>query len=90
MKCTIFVEGSNDGASFLKDYETQEVNIQSLYKDIDINSPPLVEMDTLDDKTHVIQIMDVRIIDEFIFMHCYVTDKEGNGGKALLRLKPTN
>ena len=90
MKCFIHVEGTNEGASFLKDYDKQEVDIQSMYKEIDVNSPPLAEMTTLDNKIHVIQMMDVRIIEEFIFIHCYATDKEGNGGKALLRLKPIN
>lgn len=90
MKAILYVEGTNGGASHINDYAEQQIHIESLYKDIDVNSPPLAELTTADDKVHTIQLMDVRFIDSFIFIHCYITDKDGNGGKALLRLKPIN
>ena len=90
MKAIIYIEGTNDGAAFLKEYAEQQIEIESLYKDIDVNSPPLANLTTSDNKTHNLQMMDVRFVDDFIFTHCYVTDKDGNGGKALLRLKPIN
>ena len=90
MKAVLYIEGTNNGASFLSDYAEQEVNIESLYKDIDVNSPPLANLTTSDRKTHSIQMIDVRFVDNFIFIHCYITDKDGNGGKALVRLKPIN
>ena len=90
MKAILYIEGTNNGADFLKDYAEQEINLESLYKDIDVNSPPLANLTTSDNKVHTIQMMDVRFIDDFIFIHCYITDKDGNGGKALVRLKPIN
>ena len=90
MKAILYIEGTNNGADFLKDYSEQEINLESLYKDIDVNSPPLANLTTSDNKVHTIQMMDVRFIDDFVFIHCYITDKGGNGGKALVRLKPIN
>jgi hypothetical protein len=90
MKAILYIEGTNNGADFLKDYAEQEINLESLYKDIDVNSPPLANLTTSDNKVHTIQMMDVRFIDDFVFIHCYITDKDGNGGKALVRLKPIN
>ncbi|MEY2973118.1 MAG: hypothetical protein RI886_895 [Pseudomonadota bacterium] len=90
MKAILYIEGTNNGADFLKDYAEQEINLESLYKDIDVNSPPLANLTTSDNKVHSIQMMDVRFIDDFVFIHCYITDKDGNGGKALVRLKPIN
>lgn len=90
MKAILYIEGTNNGADFLKDYAEQEINLESLYKDIDVNSPPLANLTTSDSKVHSIQMMDVRFIDDFVFIHCYITDKDGNGGKALVRLKPIN
>jgi hypothetical protein len=87
MKCVLNLEGTNDGAKFLEKYIDQEVDIQSLYKNIDVKSPPLLVMKTSDDKQSSLQIIDVRFIDDFIFLHCYaVEDKDG--GRALIRLKP--
>jgi len=90
MKALVYLEGTNKGADFLKKYEGQEINIESLYKNIDINSPPLANFQTSDDKTHEIQLIDIRFIDEFIFIHCFIVDQNGDGVKALLRLKPKN
>jgi len=90
MKAILYIEGTNNGADFLKDYAEQEINLESLYKNIDVNSPPLANLTTSDNKVHSIQMMDVRFIDDFVFIHCYITDKDGNGGKALVRLKPIN
>lgn len=90
MKAVLYIEGTNNGASHLNEYAEQEVHINSLYKNIELNSPPLAELTTSDDKIHTVQMMDVRFIDDFIFIHCYVTDKKGDGGKAMLRLKPIN
>ena len=41
MKAKLNIIGTNEGGSFLKDYEDQIVNIESLYKDIEANAPPL-------------------------------------------------
>ena len=90
MKASLYLEGTNKGAEFFQDYEGQEILIQSIYKNIQVNSPPLAEIRTADEKVHTVQLIDTRFIDSFIFLHCYVTDKDGNGGKALLRLKPIN
>jgi len=90
MKALFYLEGTNDGANFLGDYIGQEIHLESLYKDIDINSPPLANLRTSDDKTHEIQLIDIRFIHEYIFIHCFASDKDGNGGKALMRLKPIN
>ena len=88
MKAILYIEGVNEGSSHMNDYAEQQIHIESLYKNIDVNSPPLAHLTTSDDKIHTIQMMDVRFIDEFLFIHCYVTDQDGNGGKALFRLKP--
>jgi hypothetical protein len=65
------------------------VNLESLYKDIDINSPPLAILKTEDGKQHSVQLIDIRFINEFIFINCFVIQHDDkHGGKALLRLKP--
>lgn len=87
MKCILNLEGTNDGAKFLEKYINEEVDIQSLYKNIDIKSPPLLIMKVSDNKQISLQIVDVRFVDEFIFLHCYATEDK-DGGKALIRLKP--
>lgn len=87
MKFVLNLEGANDGAKFLEKYIDQEVDVESLYKDIDVKSPPLLVMRTLDSKQISLQMIDVRFVNEFIFIHCYaIEDKDG--GKALIRLKP--
>lgn len=89
MKAVLYIEGTNAGAEFLKDYAEQTINFESLYKNIEINSPPLAHIKTEDTKTFTYQLIDVRFIDEYIFIHGYVTnDEEKSGGKALIRLKP--
>ena len=89
MKFILNIDGSNAGGKFLENYVGQEVNIDSLYKDIDINSPPLAILKTVDGKQHSIQLIDIRFINEFIFINCFVIQHDDkHGGKALLRLKP--
>ncbi len=89
MKFILNIEGSNTGGKFLESYAGQEVDINSLYKDIDVNSPPLAILKTPDNKQHSIQLIDIRFIDEYIFIQCFVIQHdEKHGGKVLLRLKP--
>ena len=88
MKAFLYLEGTNDGASFLEEYLGEQIHLESLYKDISPDSPPLVELKTADEKVHSLQLIDIRFIDEFIFIHCFVVGAGEQGGKALLRLKP--
>ena len=89
MKFILNIDGSNAGGKFLENYVGQEVNIDSLYKDIDINSPPLAILKTEDGKQHSVQLIDVRFINEFVFIQCFaIQHDDKQGGKALLRLKP--
>jgi hypothetical protein len=89
MKFILNIDGTNTGGKFLENYVGQEVNLESLYKDIDINSPPLAILKTEDGKQHSVQLIDIRFINEFIFINCFVIQHDDkHGGKALLRLKP--
>ena len=89
MKFTLNIDGTNNGGKFLENYIGQTVDIASLYKDIDINSPPLATLKTEDNKQHSIQLIDVRFIGENVFIQCFVIQHDDkHGGKALLRLKP--
>ena len=89
MKFILNIDGSNAGGKFLENYVGQEVHLDSLYKDIDINSPPLAILETVDGKQHSVQLIDIRFINEFIFINCFVIQHDDkHGGKALLRLKP--
>lgn len=89
MKFILNLEGTNNGANFLENYIGQTVIIESLFKNIDVNSPPIADLITEDGKKHSLQLIDVRFIKDFIFIHGFVMKQEDkNGGKALLRLKP--
>lgn len=89
MKFTLNIEGSNTGGKFLENYIGKEVEIESLYRNIDVNSPPLAILKTEDGKQHSIQLIDIRFIGENIFIHCFAIQEDNTkGGKALLRLKP--
>ena len=89
MKFILNIDGSNAGGKFLENYVGQEVHLDSLYKDIDINSPPLAILKTEDGKQHSVQLIDVRFIGEYVFIQCFVIQHDDkHGGKALLRLKP--
>jgi len=89
MKFILNIDGSNAGGKFLENYVGQEVHLDSLYKDIDVNSPPLAILKTVDGKQHSVQLIDIRFINEFIFINCFVIQHDDkHGGKALLRLKP--
>jgi len=91
MKFILNIDGTNIGGKFLENYVGQEVDLESLYKDIDINSPPLAILKTEDGKQHSVQLIDVRFINEFIFINCFVIQHDDkHGGKALLRLKPVS
>jgi hypothetical protein len=88
MKAHFYLEGTNEGASFLESYVGQEVDLISPRKEISPDVPALVDLHTLDKKTHSLQLIDIRFIDQFIFIHCFVYLEEDKGGKALLRLEP--
>jgi hypothetical protein len=89
MKFILNIDGSNAGGKFLENYVGQEVHLDSLYKDIDVNSPPLAILKTVDGKQHSVQLIDIRFINEFVFIQCFVIQHDDkHGGKALLRLKP--
>ena len=89
MKFILNIDGSNAGGKFLENYVGQEVYLDSLYKDIDINSPPLTILKTEDGKQHSVQLIDVRFIGEYVFIQCFaIQHDDKHGGKALLRLKP--
>lgn len=89
MKFILNVDGTNTGGKFLENYVGQEVDVESLYKDIDVNSPPLATLKTSDGKQHSIQLIDIRFISDNIFIHCFaIQNDDKHGGKALLRLKP--
>jgi hypothetical protein len=89
MKFILNVDGTNTGGKFLENYVGQQVDIESLYKNIDVNSPPLATLKTEDGKQHSIQLIDVRFIGEYIFIHCFaIQHDDKHGGKVLLRLKP--
>jgi len=89
MKAILYVEGSNKGGEFLGENEGKIVEIQSLFKDIEVNCPPLSILKTENGKNINLQIVDVRFIDEYIFINGYViNDETKSGGKVLIRLKP--
>ena len=89
MKFILNIDGSNAGGKFLENYVGQEVHLDSLYKNIDVNSPPLAILKTEDGKQHSVQLIDVRFIDEYVFIQCFaIQHDDKHGGKALLRLKP--
>lgn len=89
MKFILGVVGTNNGGKFLEKYAGQEVDINSLYKDIDINSPPLATLKTSDGLQHSLQMIDIRFIDEHIYVHSFIIqNNDKNGGKVLLRFKP--
>lgn len=91
MKFILNVDGTNSGGKFLENYVGQQVDIESLYKNIDVNSPPLATLKTEDGKQHSIQLIDVRFIGDCVFIHCFVIEHDDkHGGKALLRLKPVH
>jgi len=89
MKFVLNVDGTNSGGKFLENYIGQKIDIESLYKNIDVNSPPLAILKTEDGKQHSIQLIDVRFIGDCVFIHCFaIQHDDKHGGKALLRLKP--
>lgn len=90
MKAVLHIEGANQGGAYLKDYDDQEIDIRSLYKDIHVNSPPLSIIQTQDKKQHSFQLVDIRFINEHIFIQGFVmNDESQTGGKVLVRLTPT-
>ena len=89
MKAKLNVVGTNEGGAFLKEYQDQIVNIESLYKDIEANAPPLGILRTENNKQLSIQLIDVRFIQESIYIQCFVMkEDDSKGGKALIQLKP--
>lgn len=88
MKAVLNVEGSNAGAKFLEEFNGKTVEFNSLYKDIEINSPPLANL-IVDDNVFSFQLIDIRFIDDYIFICGFVmNEKTKNGGKTLIKLKP--
>lgn len=89
MKFILDLLGTNNGGKFLENYKGQEVEINSLYKDIDINSPPLATMKTSDGLQHSLQFIDIRFIDDYVYVHSFaIQNDDKRGGKALLKLRP--
>jgi hypothetical protein len=89
MKFILNLEGTNNGANFLENYIGQIVVIESLFQNISVNSPPIADLITEDGKKHSLQLIDVRFIKDFIFIHGFVMKQDDkSGGKALLRLTP--
>lgn len=89
MKFILGIIGANNGGKFLEKYAGQEVDINSLYKDIDINSPPLGIIKTADGLQHSLQLIDVRFIEDSIYIHSFVIQNDDkHGGKAMLKLTP--
>lgn len=89
MKAVLNVVGNNNGGDFIKEYDGQNVNVESLFKDIEANAPPLGILTTENNKQISLQLIDVRFIQEHIYIQCFVIkDDDSKGGKALLKLKP--
>ena len=89
MKFILNLSGTNNGGKFLETYAEQQVEINSLYKDIDVNSPPLAILKTSDNKQHSIQLIDIRFINNDIYIQCFaIPEDNSKGGKALLKLTP--
>lgn len=88
MKAVLNVEGSNAGAKFLEEFNGKTIEINSLFKDLEVNSPPLANL-IIEGNVFSFQLIDVRFIDDYIFICGFVMDeKTKNGGKTLIRLKP--
>ena len=89
MKAVLNVVGNNNGGDFIKEYDGQNVNVESLFKDIEANAPPLGILTTENNKQISLQLIDGRFIQEHIYIQCFVIkDDDSKGGKALLKLKP--
>lgn len=86
MKFIFNLEGQNSGADFLKKKQGQTIDIESLYKDALKKQPPLSSLTFEDGSQFSLQIIDVRFIDNFIFMYSFVLKENGDGGKALIKL----
>ena len=90
MKFVLDVIGTNNGGKFLQKYIGQEIDINSLYKDIEINSPPLAVMKTSDGLQHSVQLIDIRFIENSIYIQCFaIQHDDKHGGKVLIKLTPT-
>ena len=89
MKFILNLEGVNNGANFLEQYIGQTVIIESLFTNIEVNSAPIADFTTEDGNKHSLQLIDVRFIKDFVFIHGFIVKQEDkNGGKVLLRLNP--
>lgn len=88
MKATLYVEGTNKGSDFLKEFHGQNVEIDSLYKNIEENSPPLANIKA-NNRVFSLQLVDVRFIEDFFFIKGFVMAQDTKyGGNIFLRLKP--
>jgi len=89
MKATLNLEGTNNGSTFLNDYVGKTVDLESVWKDISIDSPPLAKISAEDGKKFDLQLVDIRFIDQHIFIYGFVINNlEKSGGKVLLRFTP--
>lgn len=87
MKAVLNVEGSNAGAKFLETFNGKTIDINSLFKDLETTSP-LAQL-KVENNVFSFQLIDVRFIDDYIFICGFVmNDETNNGGKTLIRLKP--
>lgn len=86
MNLILNVEGTNKGAEFIKNYVGQTIELESLYQNISENSPPLANIKTKEGEIFSFQLVDVRFINQNIFINGFLmNEKEKSGGKALLR-----
>ena len=88
MKAILNVEGLNTGAKFLEEFNGKLVEINSLFKNIDQKAAPLANL-KIDDRIFPFQLIEVRFIDEYVFIHGFIMNEQtSSGGKVVVRLKP--
>jgi hypothetical protein len=89
MKAILNLEGGNNGSAFLNDYAGKIIDLESVWKDVSIDCPPLAKISAEDGKRFDLQLVDIRFIDQHIFIYGYVINNlEKSGGKVLLRFTP--
>jgi hypothetical protein len=89
MKAILNLEGSNNGSAFLNNYVGKTIDLESVWKDVSVDCPPLAKISAEDGKKFDLQLVDVRFVDQHIFIYGYVINNlEKSGGKVLLRFTP--
>jgi len=89
MKAILNLEGSNNGSAFLSNYVGKTIDLESVWKDVSVDCPPLAKISAEDGKKFDLQLVDVRFVDQHIFIYGYVINNlEKSGGKVLLRFTP--